>query len=298
MTVFRKILATSALWAASTSQAQPLAQSAQQSPGAAPRPVNSTITSKYKPSGPSHVALDMSIGTGQYPVLEMPIMENSTDRVDGSNAVEDQSNNQGILLNLKLGWRQKTALVPYSVIVGAQRLSSAPGAAAQTPSSYARLNIETALHFDVTSTGTSLSPSLEARRSMYRNVDTGHYVDAVVLGSGIEQKVFDKFNVGLSAGIAPWTRFGVLQNSDFGKSGALDQTTATLSEFASRLTWTPEPETSFYVGFSQESVTVKMNSTNGYRSYGIPAAPMDVDQPQKIYNLTVRQMSIGTSKRF
>ena len=268
-----------------------------QSQGKAPRPLCGQPTKIAAPPSESHVAFEMSAGTAQYSILEMPLKDRSSDRVDGTDAEEDLTSASGVLLDLKLGWRQKTSVVPLIFLLGATQISSA-GPGESIPATYSRLKGSVSTRFEMTSIGASLIPGVEARRSMYKNIDSGHYVDAVLVKAAIEQKLTSEIKLGLNGGVAPWTKFGVLQNSDYGKSGALTQTTAGMKEFGSTLSWTPEPETTLHIGVLQETVAVKMDSTAGYQSYGFPAKPLDEETPQKNYNLSVRESFIGAAKRF
>ena len=270
-----------------SAQAQPLA----------PRPSLEAIT-PLPASASSNVDFQISLGTGQFPVLEMPVMRNSAARVDGSTSAQDFSQTTGPLIDLKLGWTSKLSIIPYSFSAGAQRVSSSPGGTNPTPASYTRLSAEAASIASFESTGTSVIPAIEARRNMYRNVDSGHYFDAVLLKSSIEQTIAAGVHVNASAGFAPWTTFGVLQNSDRGRSGALKDTDASLTEIGSKIIWTPQDSTSFHLNVSQEMVSVKMKNENGYREYGLPVAELENTLTPKSYNLTVRQISLGTTKRF
>ncbi len=263
----------------------------------APRP-DFESTKSAPASSPSNINFQLSLGTGQFPVLEMPVMRDSEARVDGSTNAQDSSQTSGALLDLKLGWTSKSSVIPYSLTAGAQRMSAAPGAVTPTPATYTRISAEGASLIYFESTGTSLIPALEARRDMYRNVDSGHYIDAILLKSSVEQIVSSKVRVNANAGIAPWTGFGILQNSDRGRSGALKDTTSSMSEIGSKVIWTPEETTSFHLGVSQEMVSVKINSEDGYRDYGLPVANQDSPSSAKSYNLTVRQITLGTTKRF
>jgi len=268
-------------------QAQPLA----------PRP-NFESSKTASASSSSNVDFQLSLGTGQFPVLEMPVMRDSEERVDGSTNAQDFSQTNGALLDLKLGWASKTSAIPYSLTAGAQRMSSTPGGVSPTPATYTRLSAEAASIVSFESTGTSVIPALETRRDMYRNVDSGHYIDAILIKTAVEQPISKSIRVNANAGIAPWTSFGVLQNSDRGRSGALKDTTASMSEIGSKVIWTPEETTSFHLGVSQEMVSVRMNSESGYRDYGLPVANQDNANSAKAYDLTVRQVTLGTTKRF
>jgi hypothetical protein len=288
--IVKKLFKAAALTISTTSGvtlAQPLA----------PRP-DFKSTKSAPASSSNNVNFQLSLGTGQFPVLEMPVMRNSDARVDGSTNARDFSQTNGALLDLKLGWMSKSSAIPYSLTAGAQRMSATPGGVSPTPATYARLSAEAASIVSFDSTGTSIVPAIETRRDMYRNVDSGHYIDAILLKSSVEQTVSNTIRVNANAGIAPWTSFGVLQNSDRGRSGALKDTTASMSEIGSKVIWTPEETTSFHFGVSQEMVSVRMNSESGYRDYGLPVANQDNTSSAKAYDLTVRQVTLGTTKRF
>lgn len=246
----------------------------------------------------SQTVLQISAGTGEYPIIEMPILSQGGIRADGSSSEQDIKTNRGILLNLNLGRSLPTNIAQYAIQLGFQRIASAPGGGLPTPSSYMRLNAEAEARFDIRSLGVAMTPALEARRSMYRNVESGHYMDALLVKTSIERNVTDETAVDFSIGYAPLTRFGLLRTSDLGNSGALADTTSSLMEFGGQIKWTPIQSTSFFMALTQESAIAKLASSDGYRSYGLDVAPYPDDRPIQVYDLTTRQLSIGTVKRF
>ena len=244
------------------------------------------------------LSFDLSMGTASYPILELPLAKDSDVRVDGSADKEDLRLNSGALMALRFTWNSPTSYLPFYISAGGQRAASAPGSGIPSPSSYLRLSSDVSTELTLAGAVLSILPGLEARRSMYRNVDSGHYVDAILVKTQVNGHVTSTLDLSVSGGTAPYTRFGVLRNSDSGRSGALASTSASVTETAAKVTWTPEPSTSFHAGLSQESTIAHVKNTSGYRAYGLPVAPSESTDSGRVYNLTVRQLLIGTTKKF
>ena len=271
-----------------------------QPPKNTPTPRFAVSKQTVAPPNSSRTLFELSAGTGEYPILAMPVLSQGETRADGSTSESDLQVNHGALLGLNIGRSIPTSFAKYSVNLGVERVASAPGGGLPTPSSYVRLHAQAGAGFDLGTDflGLFVSPAVEARRSMYRNVESGHYIDAIILKSSLEKRLWSDGLVSMTGGYAPITRFGLLRNSDLGKSGALSDTTSSLWDVGTRLTWSPDQSTSFHVAVSQESVTAKLNSSDGYKSYGLPVAPFSKRAPNRVYDLTTRQIAIGTTKIF
>ncbi len=262
-----------------------------------PRPPERLILEKSPPTR-IHALFDFNLGFAEYPVLELPMSENGNVRVDGSNGREDLMINRGLLIGIEISRRDDSTRVPYTLSLGGQRAASPPGAGLPTPSSYVRIFASASGEFAAGIGGLTLIPGLEARRSMYRNVDTGHYVDALYLKGGASYQLSSRVYINASGGYAPLSSFGVSQASGSKKSGTLAHTNVIVSEFSSAILWSPEPSTAFQLCLSEEINAVTVKNTDGYRAYGLPAAPSYAGPNAKKYDLTVRQIRIGTTKHF
>ncbi len=245
-----------------------------------------------------HAAFDFELGFAEYPVLEMPMSRDSSVRVDGSNTKEDLISNRGLLIGVELSRKDRTGRVPYSLGIGGLRAASPPGAGIPTPASYVRLFIQGAAEIPSGLNHLKLIPGLEARRSMYRNVDSGHYIDAMLVKAGLSYRATETVLMDVHAGYAPLATFGISQASGPKKSGALADTDVKVSEFSSGIQWSPESSISFQAGLAQETTLVTIRDMNSYRAYGLPAAPLEDTSGAKTYDLTVRHIRFGTTKHF
>lgn len=271
-----------------------------QPPQNIPHPRLALIKQSQSTENNSHTAFEISAGVGEYPILEMPRTDFGDTRADGSTSATDLKINRGALLDLDLTRIIPTNLARYALNIGMQRLATVPGGGLPTPSSYLRLHADTSASFDLGPAFWNIvaTPAVEARRSMYRNVESGHYVDAVLLKQAIEKSFSKKSTIELAGAYAPASRFGLLQDSKVGKSGALADATSQMYEISAKYKWTPETNTSFVLAASQESARVKLESSDGYKYYGLPVAPFTKREPTRLYDLTTRQLTIGTVKRF
>lgn len=269
-----------------------------QPPKYAQKPGFSASRSKSAEAASSKTSLGLSLGAAEYPIVEMPMMADADTRVDGTTTADDVRVNRGTFIDVSLEWASSTGLLPYILTFHGQRIATAPGAGIPTPASYARLTGSLATQFQFTEHGIYLMPSMEARRSMYRNVETGHYVDAIMLQSEIGASLSDDIKLVFQGGVAPLAKFGLLQGGRSSNSGILPDTSTRLNELGTKVVWNASSSTDFMISASQENATVRVNNIDSYRAYGLPVAAEPDGPSKKVYNLSVRQISLGARKRF
>jgi hypothetical protein len=268
-----------------------------QPPMNVPRPGIDDEPSPMKTS-PKAVAIGFSLGVGQYPILSMPMMDNSDMRVDGSTHAEDFRVNRGSSFNLELKWQKSDLRYPINISGSWNRLATTPSAGIATPSSYSRLNLELGTKVSFEDQGLSMSPAIEARRSMYQNVDSGHYIDAVILRAMIAYPLSDKIELSAAYGTAPLTKFGIMQATRQNGSGSLQDAKATLNELQSTLSYSVSNHSKLLCSASEENAHVEIDGYEGYLAYGLPVATPEPDQTKKTYSLRVRQLTFGAVTLF
>lgn len=249
---------------------------------------------------PHHLntGLGFSVGLGQYPILAMPLAENSNMRVDGSTIAEDVRINRGSVFSLNLKWENPDATYPMMINGSWSRIASAPGSGLTTPSSYARLNLELGTRFETADGAYSFIPSLETRRSMYQNVDSGHYVDSILLKASIVDTLSNSWQMRVGYGIAPWTRFGLMQSGAANGSGGLAGSSASLREVSVALTYKASLQTDLICSLADEQIKIEMDGSDSYLAYGLPVATGSESRLRKKYSLGVRQINFGAITKF
>lgn len=258
------------------------------------------LSLKKSTTAPHHLnaGLGFSIGIGQYPILAMPLAVNSNMRVDGSSVAEDLRINRGSIFSLHLNWENPDLTYPLHVNGVWSRIASAPGAGLTTPSSYARLNLEVGTFLRTATHGYVFVPSIETRRSMYQNVDSGHYVDSILLKATLLADLSESSQFRLTYGAAPWTRFGLMQSGDASGSGGLSGSSASLRDVSVAVTYKASYQTDLICSVGDEQTTVQMDGSEGYLSYGLPVSTGPESRLSKKLVLGVRQISIGTVTKF
>jgi hypothetical protein len=263
-----------------------------QPPTSVPRPSLDDGT-KHTETSPKAVAIGFSLGVGQYPILSMPMMGNSDMRVDGSTHAEDFRVNRGSSFNLELKWQKSDSRYPINISGAWNRLATSPSAGIATPSSYSRLDLELGSKVSFEDQGLSLSPAIGARRSMYQNVDSGHYIDAVILRAMLAYQLSEKLELSAAYGIAPLTKFGIMQATNQSSSGGLQDARARLTEWTATLSYRVSQHSKFLCSASEENAKVEMDNYEGYLAYGLPVATPEPGQTKKNYSLRVRQLTFG-----
>ena len=249
-------------------------------------------------SGNSEVGLGFFLGAGDYPILSMPLMENVDGRVDGSQFQDDVRNNRGSSLGLNLNWRSKKNSYPLSVAGQWLRIATAPGTGIPTPASYSRLSLEVSSSLGTGFPSMTIEPAAEARRSMYLNVDSGHYIDSIHLKTKVVSKLRENMTLDFFYSYAPWTRFGLLQSDNSAASGALSGATTKVEEVGTSLTWSTAGHTDLILAFANERSIVKLDGTEGYMAYGLPVTSDPTLNGPRNFQLNMRQVVIGTQKHF
>jgi hypothetical protein len=249
---------------------------------------------------PPLTVFDVALGASDYPIFEMPMASSGDLRVDGSRESQDLRRNQGALLNLGLKRSFPTNHALYSLGAGYHRASTVPGSGIPSPSAYVRMYADLTADIDLSSkiSGLHIIPAVEARRSAYRNAESGHYVDGIIMKSGVSKTLSDRWQAQLEAGYAPVTRVGLLQPAYNGKSGALADSSASMSEISGKFEWSADNTASFNICAAQETVHLNFKSYDGYRAYGLPVAPLKQSYSEKSYDLTTRYLLLGTGKKF
>jgi hypothetical protein len=250
------------------------------------------------PTSDSKFGLGFFLGAGDYPILSMPIMENANNRVDGSQFLDDVRMNRGSSISLDLRWKSKSYGLPIYMSGSWQRIATAPGTGIATPASYSRLGIDMGSSLALSREMVSLQPSLEARRAMYLNVDSGHYVDSIRLKAKLLVNSYRDLSISFHYAYAPWTKFGVLQTNTSTGSGVLSNSRAKVDEVGSSLTWLAPNQTSIILSLTNERSIIDLKNADGYEAYGMPVTSDPKLNGPKNFRLSVRQVSLGTVKHF
>lgn len=250
------------------------------------------------PNTPSGFGIGFLLGAGDYPILSMPMMESVPGRVDGSQFLDDVRSNRGSSLGLNLNWRSDQYAYPVIVTGNWLRVATAPGLGIPTPASYSRLSLNLASSLGTGVQSLSVEPGVEARRSMYLNVDSGHYIDSIHLMTKLVAKPKKDLAISLYYSLAPWSKFGLLQGANTDGSGVLAGSRVKVEDFGSSLTWSTLGQTDVIVAFVNERSSVSLDNTGGYTAYGLPVTSDPTLSGPKKFQLNVRQVLIGTQKRF
>ena len=200
-----------------------------------PRPERVIITrpSAAKPSG---LTLDIDVGAGQFPDLQAPAAITGDRRVDGTTLVQDSSQHKGAMLGAWLGLNSVHSLGSSYVRGGGFRIGSEATNNNKTVATYGRLALIGGSQWDAKTLwhGFNIITEAEVRRSMFRNIDTGHYADSVLVRGGFKQS-FGTVAVSTTGAYAPVTNFGYNQGISSSSSGTLADTSAKVSEWATSL---------------------------------------------------------------
>ena len=266
-------------------------------PEAAKPPVAPPTLRLRQSAPPRHLGLNLSVtmGVGTFQDLQAPMAASGERRVDGTITLEDSSNHTGVLLTGALQYEVAHDYGTTFVTVSGHRASSTTPVIAPS-ATYSRYRLGVGNFMNIGG-ATSVAPLVELRRSMYRNTDNGHYLDAVMFGVALEQRL-DSVLLSLSGAISAVSRFGYMQDSTKGKSGTLRDTSSGASEVSVRVAYKPDPEVDFYAGISQEQVRASVADINAYESFGLNISDERGRVEERNVSLTTTLLEFGAVRRF
>ncbi len=245
---------------------------------------------------PTGLTLDVGTGMGRYQDLQPP-MSTGEGRVDGSKTVYDSSPHTGPLLSGRFGWNHLNNFGRQYVGLNGMRMSAIPSSdITSRGSSYARISLDGGADW-VIANGLSVLSSGELRRSMFRNTDSGHYIDSIILRTGLTQNI-SNYSLSATVGAAPLTQFGYMQHSDTGSSGGLAATASSLYEWSLAAAWAPMRDASLSIGHRHEVVAADVSNIRAYRNLGLNVADEPNQPSTRHYRLSTMSLTIGAKRLF
>lgn len=245
---------------------------------------------------PVGLSLDVGAGIGRYQDLQPPMSASGAGRVDGSKTVYDSSPHTGPLLSGRLGWAHQNTYGQQFIGLNGMRMSAMPSSdVTARGSSYARMSLDGGADWLIAN-GVSVLSGMELRRSMFRNTDSGHYVDSVILRTGISKNT-PNYSLAATAGAAPITQFGYMQQASTGTSGGLATTSTSLYEWNTTATWLPVRDAALFVGIGEEVVSARVSDVRVYRNLGLDVAD-ESETSIRDYRLSTVAFTIGAKRLF
>lgn len=252
---------------------------------------------------PIGLTFDVVTGMGRYQDIQAPLASAietpdglEITRVDGSKTLVDSTTHYGPLLSGRIGWSGDNEFGRQFAGISGMRMSALssndPNAAG---SSYARLSADGGADW-IVGDHLSVLSGVELRRSMYRNTDSGHYIDSIILRTGVDQGI-GNYALGATLGVAPITQFGYMQRSSSGSSGGLRATSSSLYEWGLTAAWKPVRDATLFLGLSQEVVSADMSNVGAYKSLGLNVAEQLSDSTDRHYRLSTTSLTLGASRR-
>lgn len=248
------------------------------------------------PRKPIGLNLQVSAGSGTFQDLQAPVGPSGDVRADGTTTEADSSNHTGILLSARLDYDSKFSLGRYFAGFTAQRAASTAPVGAPS-AAYVRYSADSGIRWGITETLNLLS-AIEVRRSIFRNTDNGHYLDAFLVKAGIEQGFMEDFAVSAYAAVAPVSKFGYMQDAGRGSSGSFNGTTSSAQEYGGRLTWSPARDADLFLGVSQERIQAAIADVEAYETFGLNVSRDRLDTNGRNVNLTTTLFTIGATRHF
>ena len=247
---------------------------------------------KAKPLG---LNLELKLGAATFNDLQTPVADIEVMRIDGTSTEQDVGTHQGISIGGALSYESNFSLATVFGKIDASRASSS-GPIGAPPASYIRLSVSGGSLWNVTPYFRILT-DIEARRSSYKNTDNGHYIDAILLGGGLEGN-YSGFGASIKAGMAPVSQTGYSQSAGSGLTGSLENTETNLSVFDASVSYSPNRETKFFTSINQEQVGIKFSGLSGYRKLGLNVESDNAQNSSKIVQLSTTTINVGARKSF
>jgi hypothetical protein len=246
-------------------------------------------------SSPSGIQIQALGGIGTFQDIQPPLASSGDTRVDGTVTPEDSSNHAGMSLGARLGYQPRHSFGEGILAIGVVKASS-NSPLGSLGSSYLRMNVEGGSKWKLLPQ-TYFVTSSELRRTMFRNTDSGHYLDAVLIRTGVEQSLGSFRLHGLFA-FAPVTQFGYMQTANNGSSGSLSGTRSSLVDWSAKISWLASSEAELFTQIAEESITADISDIRAYNALGLKVADESMTPQSRDYRLATRIISVGATRKF
>jgi len=250
---------------------------------------------------PSLVNFEVSSGVASFQDIQVPINEFENIRADGSTAGPEGVSRIGIPLRAQLNFRYPIQNFDLSAEGSLLHIISGMDSPRESRgSSYSRWDIGAGGGWNLNLGSrrylrTGLSTQI--RRSMFRNISSGHYIDSVM--PRLEVLYSDSgWRFGVMAAIGASSKFGYHTGWGLG-GGVLPNSKTSLNEWGVRLARDLSARSSIQFQFAQESADVLVEDQRVYNKLGLDVGLDEFDTPKsrQLY-LSTWTALIGMNRRF
>jgi hypothetical protein len=236
-------------------------------------------------------------GAAEYQDLQLPIATWDGRRGDGSRVEAASSPHAGIPVGarLTLGWKE--GFWKSAMGIDGMLISSLVGSPQTSRSTYQRFEMtgksSASMRVSRLSGMLSLGGGLALRRSLYRNVNSGHYVDSVLPAVAFDYQGDRGILVGISLASSAKSLAGYDTGDGIGR-GHIAGSSAHVSEYTARLGYRLNPGLILEASAARENVRVEIPQNAAYRGFGLVVAPWDegprtVELPTTSFTLGFRR---------
>ena len=248
----------------------------------------------------SGITFDVEFGGGDFQEIAVPLKRPPAPPtampLPPLEDTADSGTSRGPLLGMWLGWKSGHRLGTTYVRGGGLRMTSSASSGSGS-STYERLAIiiGTEWQGSFLLPGFTFTTEAEGRRSLFRNVDAGHYADSALLRAGIKEEI-EKISLSVCGAEAPMTRFGYARNA-LGSS-ELSGTSAQLYEWGGAVGFHPTADASISLGLSREILNVQIDTMKAYTDLGLTLDDSIDQSASRTYNLTTTSVVLSFARKF
>ena len=252
-----------------------------------------------KESSSDNVVLTALSGFGSFQDIQVPESDVKGFRGDGTSAVSENQDHFGLPLGVKLSVGSDDSALGFYGNLSVLRINTMSGPPETASSSYSRfgfgLGSSIRWYFDEAKKYNSfIRAEIEARRSSYNNVSSGHFVNALLpkLILGLEKPKSWAFQVFGAMG----ANVGFGYGTGFSLGGRTFKNAETsMREFGVQVSFQVYKKTWLGFGIEEEAVDVKIDNIVEYNTFGLSVAE---SRDARIYNLRTKLFQVNLQKRF
>ena len=234
-------------------------------------------------------------GVGVFQDIQVPYNEYTGTRGDGTSATEENRDHMGLPLMGTLGIAMRFDRLTWDLALDLMQMRASTGPADTQSSSYNRINAGTGLRYKyrISDFTTYWGLHLQARRSTFNNVSSGHYLDTMMIRISAGMHLTKSWIVDGWFATAPYATFGY---NNGGNRTAFKNSTSEVNEFGLLSSLRLHKNTWFDLGVEQEKATVTISDVEEYNNFGLNVSPSR--QPSRLYTLSTSVIRAGFRKTF
>jgi len=240
---------------------------------------------------------EAAAGFGTFQDLQVPVSENDLRfRADGKAVGSNRALHYGVPIKASLGITYGSTKNHIRLLGEGQRIAPFLSPTDVADATYSRASLTTLGHLNALQSSVfrvGLIGGMNARRTMFQNVSSGHNVDSAIPLIGTSVNVLERWVFEVVAGSSIRSNMALTKGQS---SKSFSGTNCDVTTLHARARFRLDRRSSISFGFEQEQTQVEIQTRSEYQSLGL--AVSDFEQDYERFTLNTQSATIALEKNW